>query len=206
MKYKLETIPVWDAFKENSECPLCTLEEKNETNVKLREMDQILLDSKLVSTEASSDAKDIKTRFKEIRDKQEDLIQKNEVLRDEKRDLEAGFLFTVAKITINEGNVSEGLSLITEATDIFQELKDEENLSEIVRFCLAKASTFTIGSAEYKSLSSQARTIQQGDITISEDKTKDAFSNIFDGMMDDMTSLFDPKEKKKRQKMVKKKK
>ena len=124
----------------------------------------------------------------------------------EKRDLEAGFLFTVAKITINEGNVSEGLSLITEATDIFQELKDEENLSEIVRFCLAKASTFTIGSAEYQSLSSQAMTIQQGDITISEDKTKDAFSNIFDGMMDDMTSLFDPKEKKKRQKMVKKKK
>ncbi|MBN1798346.1 MAG: hypothetical protein JW822_07200 [Spirochaetales bacterium] len=32
MKYKLETIPVWDAFKENGECPLCTLEEKNEKN------------------------------------------------------------------------------------------------------------------------------------------------------------------------------
>jgi hypothetical protein len=124
----------------------------------------------------------------------------------EKRNLEAGFLFTVAKITINEGNVSEGLSLISKATDIFQELKDGENLSEIVRFCLAKASNFTIGSAEYQSLSSQAMNIQQGDITIPEDKTKDAFSDIFDGMMDDMTSLFDPKEKKKRQKMAKKKK
>ena len=65
------------------------LEEKNETNAKLREMDQILLDSKLVSTEASSDAKDIKTRFEEILNKQEDLIQKNELLRDEKRKLEA---------------------------------------------------------------------------------------------------------------------
>jgi predicted nuclease with TOPRIM domain len=65
------------------------LEEKNETNARLREMDQILLDSKLVSTEASSDAKDIKSRFEEIRNKQEDLIRKNEELRDEKRKLEA---------------------------------------------------------------------------------------------------------------------
>ena len=65
------------------------LEEKSELNTKLREMDQILLDSKLISTEASSDAKDIKSRFQEIRDKQEDLITKNEVLRDEKRNLEA---------------------------------------------------------------------------------------------------------------------
>jgi hypothetical protein len=32
MKYKLETIPVWDAFNEQSECPLCILEEKNEKN------------------------------------------------------------------------------------------------------------------------------------------------------------------------------
>jgi len=65
------------------------LEEKNETNARLREMDQILLDSKLVSTEASSDAKDIKSRFEEIRNKQEELIKKNEELRDEKRNLEA---------------------------------------------------------------------------------------------------------------------
>ncbi len=30
MKYKLETIPVWDAFKEETECPLCYLAEKAE--------------------------------------------------------------------------------------------------------------------------------------------------------------------------------
>ncbi|MBN2657715.1 MAG: hypothetical protein JXR86_11700 [Spirochaetales bacterium] len=30
MKYKLETIPVWDAFKEDTECPICYLEEKAE--------------------------------------------------------------------------------------------------------------------------------------------------------------------------------
>jgi hypothetical protein len=30
MKYKLETIPVWDAFKEDTECPLCFLKEKAE--------------------------------------------------------------------------------------------------------------------------------------------------------------------------------
>jgi hypothetical protein len=28
MKYKLEKIPVWDAFKEYSECPICYLSEK----------------------------------------------------------------------------------------------------------------------------------------------------------------------------------
>ncbi|MDC7234828.1 MAG: DUF6062 family protein [Spirochaetales bacterium] len=30
MKYKLETIPVWDAFKEDCECPFCQLQEKAE--------------------------------------------------------------------------------------------------------------------------------------------------------------------------------
>lgn len=30
MKYKLETIPVWDAFKEDTECPICFLSEKAE--------------------------------------------------------------------------------------------------------------------------------------------------------------------------------
>ncbi|MBB6478439.1 DUF6062 family protein [Spirochaeta isovalerica] len=30
MKYKLETIPVWDAFKEDTECPICDLAEKAE--------------------------------------------------------------------------------------------------------------------------------------------------------------------------------
>lgn len=30
MKYKLETIPVWDAFKEDTECPICYLSEKAE--------------------------------------------------------------------------------------------------------------------------------------------------------------------------------
>jgi hypothetical protein len=31
MKYKLETIPVWDAFKEENECPFCFLMEKAES-------------------------------------------------------------------------------------------------------------------------------------------------------------------------------
>ena len=31
MKYKLETIPVWDAFDADSECPFCLLEQKAET-------------------------------------------------------------------------------------------------------------------------------------------------------------------------------
>lgn len=30
MKYHLDTIPVWDAYHENSECPFCLLEDKSE--------------------------------------------------------------------------------------------------------------------------------------------------------------------------------
>ena len=30
MKYELETIPIWDTYTENSECPLCFLKEKAE--------------------------------------------------------------------------------------------------------------------------------------------------------------------------------
>ena len=29
-KYELETIPIWDAFDEGSECPLCILDERSE--------------------------------------------------------------------------------------------------------------------------------------------------------------------------------
>ena len=32
MKYQLETIPIWEAFRQNSECPLCLLEESNQKN------------------------------------------------------------------------------------------------------------------------------------------------------------------------------
>jgi hypothetical protein len=35
MKYELETIPVWEAYRADSECPVCILEKKNEAqNVK----------------------------------------------------------------------------------------------------------------------------------------------------------------------------
>jgi len=60
-------------------------EEKKELTMKIAELDNFLLDSKLVSTEATSEAKDLKSRFQEIRDKQEALIKKVEDLSDEKR-------------------------------------------------------------------------------------------------------------------------
>jgi len=60
-------------------------EEKKELTSKIAELDNFLLDSKLVSTEATSEAKDLKSRFQEIRDKQESLIKKVEDLSDEKR-------------------------------------------------------------------------------------------------------------------------
>ena len=32
MKYELETIPIWDTYKENPECPICVLQKKAEKN------------------------------------------------------------------------------------------------------------------------------------------------------------------------------
>jgi len=63
-------------------------EEKKELTAKIGELDKFLLDFKLVSTEATSEAKDVKSRFEEIHQKYEDLINKVEQLRDEKREAE----------------------------------------------------------------------------------------------------------------------
>jgi len=64
-------------------------EEKKELTTKIAELDKFLLDFKLVSTEATSEAKDVKSRFEEIHQKYEELINKVEQLRDEKRNAEA---------------------------------------------------------------------------------------------------------------------
>lgn len=63
-------------------------EEKKELTGKIAELDKFLLDFKLVSTEATSEAKDVKSRFEEIHQKYEELINKVEQLRDEKRKAE----------------------------------------------------------------------------------------------------------------------
>ncbi len=63
-------------------------EEKKELTAKIAELDKFLFDFKLVSTEATSEAKDVKSRFEEIHQKYEDLINKVEQLRDEKREAE----------------------------------------------------------------------------------------------------------------------
>lgn len=60
-------------------------EEKKELTTKISELDTILLDSKFVSTEATSEAKDMKSRFEEIRNKSDELINKVEELGDKNR-------------------------------------------------------------------------------------------------------------------------
>ena len=112
---------------------------------------------------------------------------------------EAKFLTTTAKLSFDAGNVREGLDLIAKATKTFQELKDTNSLSEVVSICLKTAARYQIGSSEYESLSQHAALIQDT-TTISEEKTQEAFTDLFDGLLDDMTSLMDPKERKKRQK------
>lgn len=63
-------------------------EEKKDLTAKIAELDTFLLDFKLVSTEATSEAKDVKSRFEEIHQKYNDLINKVEQLRDDKREAE----------------------------------------------------------------------------------------------------------------------
>ena len=60
-------------------------EEKKELTSKISELDTFLLDSKFVSTEATSEAKDMKSRFEEIRNKSDELINKVEELGDKNR-------------------------------------------------------------------------------------------------------------------------
>ncbi|MFX0178439.1 MAG: hypothetical protein ACFE85_19665, partial [Candidatus Hodarchaeota archaeon] len=60
-------------------------EEKKDLTSKIAELDTFLMDTKLTSTEATSEAKDLKSRFQEIRDRYDDLVNKVEKYRDQKR-------------------------------------------------------------------------------------------------------------------------
>ena len=62
------------------------IEEKQDLIGKISDLDTFLLDSKLVSTEASSEAKDLKSRFDEIRTRQENLIKKLEDALEKRRE------------------------------------------------------------------------------------------------------------------------
>ena len=121
-----------------------------------------------------------------------------------KRKEEGNFLLTTAKISFNAEDISDGLKQISQATDIFKELEDEDGLSEVVSLCLKTASKFRIGTSEYENLSSHAARVQEtATVDISDEKTQEAFGDLFDGMLDDMTSLLDPKEREKRKKRKK---
>ena len=72
--------------KELEKLRLEHIEEKKDLVGKISDLDTFLLDSKLTSTEASSEAKDLKSRFQEIRDSQENMINKLEEALDKKRE------------------------------------------------------------------------------------------------------------------------
>jgi chromosome segregation ATPase len=71
--------------KELEQLRLDHLEEKKEMASQIVDLDTFLLDSKLTSTEATSEAKDLKSRFAEIRTQQENMINKLEDALDKKR-------------------------------------------------------------------------------------------------------------------------
>ncbi len=72
--------------KELEKLRLDHIEEKKDLVGKISDLDTFLLDSKLTSTEATSEAKDLKSRFQEIRDSQENMINKLEDALDKKRE------------------------------------------------------------------------------------------------------------------------
>lgn len=72
--------------KEIEQLRLEHFEEKKEMAAKIADLDTFLLDSKLTSTEATSEAKDLKSRFAEIREKQDNLLKKLEEALDKKRE------------------------------------------------------------------------------------------------------------------------
>ncbi len=74
--------------KELEQLRLDHLEEKKDMASKIVDLDTFLLDSKLTSTEATSEAKDLKSRFAEIRTQQENMINKLEDALDKKRKAE----------------------------------------------------------------------------------------------------------------------
>ncbi len=71
--------------KELEQLRLDHIEAKKELAGQITDLDTFLLDSKLTSTEASSEAKDLKSRFAEIRDQQQNMINKLEDALDKKR-------------------------------------------------------------------------------------------------------------------------
>ena len=72
--------------KELEKLRLDHIEEKKDLVGKISDLDTFLLDSKLTSTEATSEAKDLKSRFQEIRDSQENMINKLEEALDKRRE------------------------------------------------------------------------------------------------------------------------
>jgi DNA repair exonuclease SbcCD ATPase subunit len=72
--------------KEIEQLRLDHIEEKKDLVGKITDLDTFLLDSKLISTEATSEAKDLKSRFAEIRERQENMINKLEDALDKKRE------------------------------------------------------------------------------------------------------------------------
>jgi len=125
--------------------------------------------------------------------------------RDSERKKEEGnFLITIAKLSLQAGNVNGGLESITQATEVFRDLEDKEGLGEIITTCLKAAANYPVGSTEYQLLSNQAGLIEEGGVKISEEKAQDAYGDIFDGLLDDMTSfLDDPIRRKEREKKKK---
>jgi len=78
-KLKNEQIDQIQALKEDH------IREKQELKEEINKLESFLLESKLISTEKSGEAKDLSSRFKEITNKYEELIQKVEDLQNQNR-------------------------------------------------------------------------------------------------------------------------
>jgi chromosome segregation ATPase len=123
-----------DKFKEEqvkiiSEMEAKRLQETQELKNKLNQLDQMMLDSKLVSTERDTEAKDAVTRFEQMRNKHEELINKVGELGDQNRkanaeierlNLEIKKIYEDQKENINKINYFDKLKPLMEKETIFK--------------------------------------------------------------------------------------
>ena len=103
-----------DKFKEDQLEMIKEMEEKHrketqELKIEIGKLDSFLLDSKLISTEKSSEAKDMTSRFEQVREKCDALINKVGELSDKNREANAEIL--KLKSIVEETQVAEETSI-----------------------------------------------------------------------------------------------
>jgi len=127
-----------DKFKEEQVKLIAEIEEKHrkethELKAEVGKLDQILLDSKLVTTEKDSEAKDAVSRLKSMRDKHEELINKVGELSDKNREANEEIEKLNKKLSEIDEVRQKDLDQVNAKLDEYKEFQ-KDNLNKIIYF------------------------------------------------------------------------